>query len=318
MGPVLEGERATVALVLSGGGAQAAYFGAGVAAGLADAGIRPDIISGTSAGALNAGLLASGLSPDALVDLWSTIDSSEVYRVRRDFWRLPRWSGLFRRPSDLLDYALESIGWRWLLDISPARELLVRYVGEVLRPDRTVVVSAVNQTTGEVTHFTNTLPSHDKGFRLVDLTVDHLLASAAAPLLFPPVVIDDESYVDAGLVANTPLTPALAYTPDVVVVVASSHSGPLPDSGSLDDALALLFDNVARFSLMQDYRHAQTVNTLAAAAPAATAKRPVSLVLVEPAEEFSVSGFLRFCPESARDIAAHGRDRVQAALASLC
>ncbi|WP_345030719.1 patatin-like phospholipase family protein [Kutzneria kofuensis] len=49
-----------VALVLSGGGASAAYFGAGVAQGLADVGLHPTVLSGTSAGGLNAGLLAAG------------------------------------------------------------------------------------------------------------------------------------------------------------------------------------------------------------------------------------------------------------------
>jgi NTE family protein len=304
-----------LALVLSGGGAQAAYFGAGVALGLADLGLRPDVLSGASAGALNAGLLGCGVHPQALVRLWSGIDGRDVYQVRKDVWRLPRWRAMFGRPgADFVGYALESIGWTWALDTAPARRLLVEHAGGAglrITAGTAVVVSAVDSVTGDLVRFTNQLPERDRdSFRRTDLRVDHLLASSAAPLLFPPVRINGRSYIDAGLVANTPLAPALAYEPGVVVVVASSNAGPMPDSGSLDDALALLFANVARFALLQDFRHACTINTLAANAPAATAKREVKLILVEPAAEFSISGFLRFDPQVARVLTEHGRERV--------
>jgi NTE family protein len=218
----------------------------------------------------------------------------------------------------VVGYALESIGWTWALDTAPARKLLVEHAGGAglrITAGTAVVVSAVDRVTGSLVRFTNQLPTRNSSeFRQTDLRVDHLLASAAAPLLFPPVRINGRSYIDAGLVANTPLAPALAYEPDVVVVVASSNNGSMPDSGSLDDTLALLFANVARFALLQDFRHANTINTLAANAPAATEKREVRLILVEPAEEFSLSGFLRFDPRLARVLTEHGRDRAHEAM----
>ena len=111
-----------VALVLSGGGASAAYFGAGVAQGLADEGLCPTVLSGTSAGGLNAGLLAAGVSPERLVDLWISVQGHDVYKPRLDLWRLLRPAGLVRLPtSDLMGYALDSVGWTWLLDTAPAR-----------------------------------------------------------------------------------------------------------------------------------------------------------------------------------------------------
>lgn len=306
-----------LALVLSGGGAQAAYFGAGVALGLAEAGMRPEVLSGTSAGALNAGLLSCGVAPSALVDMWSGVNSDDVYRMRHDVWRLPRWTALASPNTDLVSYALAAIGWTWLLDTAPARRTLAARVGGErlpISPGQTLVVSAVNQATGAVARFTNSLPCREtSGFRQVEMRIGHLLASTAVPMLFPPVDIDGGHYVDAGLVANTPLAPALAYEPDVVVVVASSNTTPTA-ADSLDDALGALFTNVARFSLLQDFRHARTVNKLVANAPGATAKRQVELILVEPAEEFAVSGFLRFDPGVARTLAEHGRDQAKLAI----
>ncbi|MGO1054372.1 patatin-like phospholipase family protein [Crossiella sp. CA198] len=302
-----------LALVLSGGGAQAAYFGAGVAQGLAELGRAPRIYSGTSAGALNIGLLAGGMTPDALTHLWAELGSSDVYRFRADLYRLLRPWQLLRLADDLVSNALGVIGWTWLLDTSPARKTLAKVLdGDRLsiREDVVAVVSAVEHATGLVTRFTNTLPPEHRRtdrYRQVELTVDHLLASAAAPVLFPPVEIDGVEYTDAGLVANTPLSPALAYEPDTVVVAASSRRQATDRPDSLDEALGLLFANVARFAVEQDFRHAQTVNELAKAG--ATEKRQVELVLVEPSADFSISGFVRFSPDTARAVAEHGRSR---------
>lgn len=298
-----------VALVLSGGGASAAYFGAGVAQGLADVGLRPTVLSGTSAGGLNAGLLAAGLSPRQLVELWINVQGHDVYKPRLDLWRLLRPAGLVRLPtSDLMGYALDSVGWTWLLDTAPARRTLTAAIGgEHLRIADGVrmVVAAVEECSGEVVHFTNSAPE-GSGFHEVGLTVDHLMAGAAAPILFPPVHIDGRTYVDAGMVANTPLQPALAYEPSTVVVVTSSCGRQSTTPASLGDALGLAFENVARFAVLRDYEHTRQLAEL----------RPgPRLVLIEPADEFEVSGFARFDPDVARTVVAHGRARARAALA---
>jgi NTE family protein len=303
----------SVALVLSGGGASAAYFGAGVAQGLADVGLRPTVLSGTSAGGLNAGLLGVGLSPQQLVDLWISVQGHNVYKPRFDLWRLLRPAGLMKLPTsgDLMGYALDSVGWTWLLDTAPARRTLVSALGgERLRIQDGVhvVVAAVEQASGKVVHFTDWAPP-GSGFRQVPLTVDHLMAGAAAPVLFPPIAIDGSTYVDAGMVANTPLTPAMAYSPHTVVVVTSSTGRQTTSPSSLGEALGLAFENVARFAVLRDYQHTQALGEF----------RPGGgprLVLIEPAAEFEVSGFARFDPDVARTVVAHGRQRARAALAA--
>ncbi|MBB5894208.1 patatin-like phospholipase family protein [Kutzneria kofuensis] len=302
-----------VALVLSGGGASAAYFGAGVAQGLADVGLHPTVLSGTSAGGLNAGLLAAGMSPEQLVELWISVQGHDVYKPRLDLWRLLRPAGLVRLPtSDLMGYALDSVGWTWLLDTAPARKTLTAALGGErlrIRDGVRVVVAAVEECSGEVVHFTNSAPP-GSGFTEVQLTVDHLMAGAAAPILFPPVHIDGRTYVDAGMVANTPLRPAMAYEPETVVVVTSSCGRQSGEPASLGDALGLAFENVARFAVLRDYEHTRQ---LAELRPGGTPR----FVLVEPTDEFEVSGFARFDPDVARTVVAHGRAQARAALATV-
>ena len=162
-----------------------------------------------------------------------------------------------------------------------------------------MVISAVDQGSAGVTRFTNTLPPphrRKESMRQVALGVDHLLASTAVPLLFPAVRVDGNEYVDAGLVANTPLRPALAYEPDAVIVVsASGITRPAPRATSLAESIGLVAENIAYAALHSDFRHAETVNRLAAAAPGETAKKQVDMLLIEPVGvPFTASGFLRF------------------------
>ncbi|GAA3437605.1 hypothetical protein GCM10018954_072190 [Kutzneria kofuensis] len=62
-------------------------------------GLHPTVLSGTSAGGLNAGLLAAGMSPEQLVELWISVQGHDVYKPRLDLWRLLRpaaWCGCRR------------------------------------------------------------------------------------------------------------------------------------------------------------------------------------------------------------------------------
>jgi NTE family protein len=212
----------------------------------------------------------------------------------------------------------------WLLDNGPARRTFTRYFGSGQRrveDGRTVVVSAVDQAGAGVVRFTNALPPEPRRggeFRQADIGVDHLLATTAVPLLFASGTVSEEQFVDAGLVANTPLKPALAYEPDAVVVVAAGGAErPAPPPRSLSEAIGLLAENVAHASLMADYRHAETVNRLVAEAPRSTAKKKVEMLLIEPTGlPFTASGFLKFSPDAAREFINHGRELAAKALAS--
>ncbi|TWE23695.1 patatin-like phospholipase family protein [Prauserella muralis] len=313
-----------LAIVFSGGGAQAAYFGAGVALAVEDAGLRPDVLSGVSAGAINACALGTGMDAAALAEMWLELDCADLFAPRLDVWNLLNPRRLLRRPmANLPEHVLDAIGWHWLLDTAPARATFARRFGEGplrIADGLTVVVSAVDQASAEVVRFTNALPPPHRrkpGTRQVALGIDHVLASAAAPLLFPPVRIEGRAYVDAGLVANTPLKPALAYEPDAALVVSASGIGrPAPAPASLGDAVGLTAENIAHFALLADLQHARTVNELAVAAPGATPKKKIDLLLVEPeGAPFTASGFLSFTASDAERLMAHGREVAAKALA---
>jgi NTE family protein len=354
------------ALVLSGGGAPAAYFGAGVIQALEEAGERPTILSGVSAGSINACAVGAGMDAATLTKMWCNIRWTDIYRPRMDVWRAINVGRLLRPTTNIAEYALGAIGWTWLLDTAPARKTLTSYLGgaEIAPPaGTTVVVSAVDENSGDVVRFCSDLPPRhrrDPQFRQVDLTVDHVLASAAVPLLFPPGrdsgtsprtepaaraaasqaaasqaatsqggasggglfgVFDSHgdghSLVDAGLVANTPLAPAMRYEPDRVIVVSGAGiTRPAPTPDSLGAAIALLVDNVAHFALTADVDHANTVNRLVAAAPETTVKRNVPILMIEPTDlGFSLNGFLHFTPAQARAVIEYGREQAGKAFA---
>jgi NTE family protein len=310
-------------LVLSGGGAPAAYFGAGVVQAIEEAGLRPSVYSGVSAGAINACALGVGMGGDALAEMWQTVRWQDIYRPRTDFWNLINPKRLLAFNSNPVEYILDAIGWTWLLNTAPARTTLTdKLGGERLTPtaDKTVVVSAVDSNNGDVVRFCTALPPERRAspeFRLVDLNIDHLMGSFAVPLLFPPGHNHGHEMVDAGLVANTPLAPILRYEPDAVIIVSGAGvKRPAPDPQSWAQSVELLADNVAHFALRSDYDHAQTANTLARQAPQATKKKPVSMLMIEPAElPFSLGGFLHFSAAQAKEIIEYGRQEGGKAIA---
>jgi len=343
-----------LALALSGGGAPAAYFCAGVIQYLADRRLLDQIrvVSGTSSGALNAGAVAAGLTADELAEMWADARLLRLVRPRLDLWRLVNWRNAARWPtSNVVEYLLDAVGWTWVADTGPARRWLLSHLcrggvagngpqdGRIpVRDGLTVIVSSVDQATGKVVRFTNALPARRRlpsaadppvqeapyrrsyEYRCVDLTVDHLLASAAVPLLARPGGDADHEYVDAGLVANTPLTPVFDYRPDTVIVVsAATVSGSAAPPASLGDAIGRLVENVARYSVYSSYEHAQAMNSVIRQAPGlpmTRGKKEIDLVLVEPAErEFTITGFLDFSSKNARVLMGHGWEQAERALA---
>jgi NTE family protein len=273
-------------LVLSGGGANGA-FTAGVVAAIEEAGLAPTVLSGTSAGALNAAGMAAGMDAATLAELWTSVDSDDVFRLRRDVHRALRPRGLLTG-GHLGERVLEGIGWTWLLDTAPLRRTLVRMLGGEridVQPGLAVAVSAVEMGSGELVRFASTPPPphrRSSRFRVVDLDVDHLMASAAIPLAFRPAELDGELWWDGGLVANTPLAPAFAYEPDAIIVVTSAtRERPSPPPATLGQALALLIDNVLAHSLDADLERARLVNEVCRLSPGRTDRREVSLLLIE-------------------------------------
>jgi NTE family protein len=193
-------------VVLAGGGAKAAYE-AGLGLVLHERGVVPAAIAGTSAGAINAALLAAG-EAERLGELWRTIRREDVFAYRAPAvlgWLLPGWFGL-----------RFLAGARGLLDPAPLRATLARHVDleRVRAAPTAVLVVATDLVSGTAERFDN-----------ATLTLDALVASASVPGLFPPVAARDRLLVDGGVIQRAPVLELLAAHPlDRLLVVAAYGS----------------------------------------------------------------------------------------------
>lgn len=193
-------KRRNRALVLSGGGARGAYQ-AGVWKYLLERNWKPDLICGTSVGAVNATAIASGLDLTEVIQIWKTIERGKIYRV--SLWRQ-------------LKHMLFERGFMPVMDTEPMKRLLEEKirVDKIRSSDIEVVITAVNILNSQLKFFNN---------RQID--VEHVMASAAIPILFPWQYIDGQPYWDGGIMANTPIMPALERGVKEIIVVLLSPVG---------------------------------------------------------------------------------------------
>jgi NTE family protein len=226
-------------LILSGGGARAAYQ-VGVLAAIAD--LLPNaahnpfpVIVGTSAGAINAVGLACGAlhfteAVRRLTSVWQGFHTHQVYRSD--------WPGVLRQASRFIGHSLLGVGGEIpvaLLDSSPLAELLGReldFSGIAAavrhRQLRAVAVTAFGYASGQAVTFYQGRATIDPWFRHrrvgvpTRLALEHLLASASIPLVFPPVKINREYFGDGALRQSAPISPALHLGATRVLVVGVS------------------------------------------------------------------------------------------------
>jgi NTE family protein len=219
-------------IVMSGGGARGAYE-VGVLGYLYREfpqrfGRAPhfDVISGTSVGAINAAALAATANDPAtgmmmLADVWLGQDLGDVLHFDlRQATRLYRmWlgggvaAGIFD-PRPLAKLISGRIPWRQLV-----RNLRARTISAL-------TVSATNIRTGRSTVYIDRAPDvklPQSGARVViqpsHILPQHVLASAAMPLVFPPVLIGNDYFCDGGIRLNTPTSPSLHLGVDRMFVI---------------------------------------------------------------------------------------------------
>lgn len=210
-------------LALQGGGAHGA-FAWGVLDRLLEEDIKPQAISGTSAGAMNAILLAHG---------WQLNGASGAKDLLDQFWHKVSLNS----PSELIGSQLPDsqmtavTGFmldllRYLspydlnpLDINPLRGLLDDIVDfEMLRNDGSIqlFIAATDVTTGKI-----------RLFRENELTTEHALASACLPTLHQAIEIDDCYYWDGGFSGNPAVYPLIfdCQEEDILMVLLQPMQG---------------------------------------------------------------------------------------------
>lgn len=214
------------ALILSGGGGRGAYQ-VGVWRRLQEVGWQPDVVCGTSIGAINGALIGSGWDAERLEAFWESLDRKRAFRVslwRRFKYRISRLLG--RHPN-----------FPALLDNGPLRQTLSEAIDvRRLQDDQpSVTVAATNVCRARLEYFSGE-----------QLSVDHVVASCSIPVVFPWCEIDGELYWDGGVMANTPIFPALrAGATEILVVLLAPLAGePVAPPKTTGAAFSWAFDMI--------------------------------------------------------------------------
>jgi len=316
---------ATTGLVLTGGGARAAYQ-VGVLKAIAqirrDSGRAADpnpfpVITGTSAGAINAAALACRADDfdgavDGLCEVWQNFHAEQVYRADS--------FGVIRTGARWL--TMMSIGWviaRWrrarpksLLDNTPLEALLTKLVSterlhRVMREGHLAGLAVTASSYGSGLHVTfydavKDIVPWTRSQRIAvrsAIGVPHLLASSAIPFVFPAAPLDINGHTeycgDGSMRQAAPISPAVHLGSQRILVVGAGrmHEPPGERAGSgeypnLAQIAGHALSNIFLDALAADVERLQRINsTLALLTPeqrASTSLKPIDLLVIAPSQ----------------------------------
>ena len=320
--------RPTVGLVLTGGGARSAYQ-VGVLLALTELLPRArnpfPVIIGTSAGAVASSVLAAEAhrwrrAVAGLESVWANFRTGQVFHVAPPHmlrsgthWLLALLSGgLVLSPP------------KALLDNSPLRQLLGTHV-DCASIHRSIArghlqgfaLCATSYATGQSVAFfdgRDSIPEWTRAHRIgrrTELTLDHLMASAAIPLLFPPLCIGREYFGDGAMRQLNPLSPAIHLGADRLLIigvrarraagVGSGSSRKMPTPG---EVLGYMIDTLFTDQIYGDLEQIERINQLVHEAPsAARGLRHVDTLMLAPSIDPSeIAG--RFTDDMPRSLRA--------------
>jgi NTE family protein len=289
--------RNDLAVVLTGGGARAAYqvgFLRCLARVMPD--LRFPIITGVSAGAINAVYLAAhpGTTAEAaegLTRLWRNLQIEHVFRA--DSLSLLRH--LLRWSFQLLSGG-SSLGpqVRGFVDTAPLRAFLGNCLeldnGEIVGIQRNierrrldaVALTTLDYTTGRTVTWVQgrRIQGWERSYRrseVARLTLDHVMASSSLPLFFPAVQLDDHWYGDGGVRLSAPLSPALHLGARRILAISTRYARSAEEAGRPETSgypppaqiAGNLMNAVFLDLLDQDLERAEKFNRLLARMPPA-------------------------------------------------
>jgi NTE family protein len=204
----------TTAIVLSGGANLGAVH-VGMIRALIEAGVTPDLIVGTTVGAINGAYMSSRWTPAGVAGLeqvWVQMTRSAVF------------------PTRLLGGLLGFVGKRdHFVPPDGLRRLIARHVEFERLDDAPIPLHVV---------VTDLLTGLDRRLS-TGSSVDAVMASAAIPSVFPPVLIDGHPFIDGGVVNNTPLSHAIELGADRIWVLPAGTACGLDEAPGSALAMAL-------------------------------------------------------------------------------
>ena len=204
----------------------------------------PHLVSGTSVGALN-GYFAACHSPHEIkrmTEIWTNLTIERIYT-------LPV-SGALSAIRKMVSFSQTGC----LFNQEPLRKLILEEAARrtlrhsiAQRKCQAFIVSATHLTSGENTLFVDT---QDPAFKIppppqgrvfyTKIYPEHLLASAAIPLLFPPERIADQLYIDGGTRQNAPLQPIIQGGVNRILVLGTRTSAAPKPTEEVEPTLALI------------------------------------------------------------------------------
>lgn len=272
-----------IALMLPGGGARGSYQ-VGVLKGIME--IVSDnrapfkIITGTSAGAINAVVLASyaddiKYATARLEKFWTSLHCSDVYRT--DALMISKT--MLRVLGALLFGRFGVKAPKSLLDNSPlfnylSKRLHLEQIQQHINNDNLegVAITASSYDTSVAKSFYQAKESIHawNRYRRVGipqtLKVEHIIASAALPFLFPAQSIRNEYYGDGGLRMGAPLSPSIHLGAEKILVIGTRDESPIPTPTSLGDYPSMgelggyMLDTIFMDTLMADLSRLNRIN----------------------------------------------------------
>ena len=244
-----------LAVMLTGGGARAAYQ-VGLLKGIAKhfPHLRFDIITGVSAGAINAIYLAAkqgslAEKARALELMWNELTCDSIYHFD--------WKMLLPFRSALASVMPKKTRWtqsrpHGIVDTTPLRNLLcrllavppgrpVRGIEENIRNGdlQALALMTLDYSTGQSVRwvegrFFDVYEGPNRRTALTRFTIEHVMASAALPFVFPAVRIGDEWHGDGGIRLAAPLSPAVHLGAKRIIAMSTGYQR-TPDEANTPD-----------------------------------------------------------------------------------
>lgn len=310
--------RPRTALILTGGGARAAYQ-VGVLIAVAELLPNPrvnpfPILCGTSAGAINAASVACladnfGKAVEMVAHVWRSMHASHIYRADT--------AGILRSGAHWLSMLVA--GWvirtrpRSLLDNSPLRDLLNRYldfrgVDHAIRSGalHALSITASGYESGESITFFQGHATAEPWRRVQRLgirckiNVNHLLASSAIPFIFPATHINREFFGDGSMRQLAPISPAIHLGAERILVVGAGRMNEMKERSrseshpSLAQIAGHALSSIFLDSLAVDIERLQRINnTVSALSPEVLEKagvplRPIRTLVIAPSQRLDL------------------------------
>jgi NTE family protein len=292
------------ALVLSGGGAKGA-FQAGALEVLAGQDIQYESIAGVSVGALN-GVMVSAQRLPRLMEIWKTIREDEVY-TKRSFFQLG------------LQFLLYRIGFRRAPKSVYSNEPLKKLLQKEFRDIEMKIPITIGRVNLETGTYISEIDPQSPDF------ASEVVASTAIPVLWEPVRVRNQLFVDGGIRNTTPLKEVVLDKPDRIIVITNAPLNNFKEERNLEDILEIAersLDILMNEIFIEDIKKCMQINNLVRQAASqgltltSDSGRPLKefeLCIIQPPEPLGSA--LNFGRQRLDELLIMGREAAEKALA---